>query len=285
MITEFPLLVFTVLTGIAAGGYVGSALFPRKSKDDRAWLFPLISFILIVIGGLSAMAHLGRPMMVLNVLNNPTSSLTMEGASAGVLALIALVDFIIAMRTGTANRVVRIIGAIVGVACMCIVTMAYTTSYGNVVWISMPTWPLFVLGDLAVGSAFWLMFADEPNKALAAFIAVVGALFAIVLIWQATTFASFGAAGRRRVRGRRRDRRLHHLVDEALEDCRDGRVHPLRDRGRAVPLRFLHGQHYLANPHLPSQANGTFPWGASHSRFPRGARRLPADVGSTCPLT
>ena len=195
MITEFPLLVFTVLTGIAAGGYVGSALFPRKSKDDRAWLFPLISFILIVIGGLSAMAHLGRPMMVLNVLNNPTSSLTMEGASAGVLALIALVDFIIAMRTGTANRVVRIIGAIVGVACMCIVTMAYTTSYGNVVWISMPTWPLFVLGDLAVGSAFWLMFADEPNKALAAFIAVVGALFAIVLIWQATTFASFGAAG------------------------------------------------------------------------------------------
>lgn len=153
MITEFPLLVFTVLTGIAAGAYVGAALFPKKDADARPWLFPLIALILVAIGGLAAMGHLGRPGNVLNVLNNPASSLTQEGLSAGVLAIVAIVDMIIGFTQKKANRAVRIIGGVVGIVCMCIVTMAYTTSYGNAAWIAAPTWPLFVLGDLAAGLA------------------------------------------------------------------------------------------------------------------------------------
>lgn len=195
MITEFPLLVFTVLTGIAAGAYVGAALFPKKDADARPWLFPLIALILVAIGGLAAMGHLGRPGNVLNVLNNPASSLTQEGLSAGVLAIVAIVDMIIGFTQKKANRAVRIIGGVVGIVCMCIVTMAYTTSYGNAAWIAAPTWPLFVLGDLAAGLALWLTFADEPSKTLAAIVAVVSLLFAIVLVWQAVTFAGLGAAG------------------------------------------------------------------------------------------
>ena len=195
MITEFPLLVFTVLTGIAAGAYVGAALFPKKGEDARAWVFPLVAVILVAVGGLAAMTHLGRPALMLNVLNNPTASLTMEGLSSGVLALVAVVDFVLAKRSGSANNAVRIVGAIVGVVCMCIVTSAYVTSYGNTAWIATPTWPLFILGDLAAGLGLWMVFRGEADAGLATVTAVVNILFAAVLAWQAATFNSLGAAG------------------------------------------------------------------------------------------
>ncbi len=195
MISEFPLMVFTVLTGIAAGAYVGAALFPKKGEDAKPWLFPLIALILVAVGGLSAMGHLGRPAMVLNVLNNPTSSLTMEGMTSGLLAVVAIVDMALGFSKKQANRAVRIVGAVVGVVCMCVVTMAYATSYGNVAWTAAPTYPLFILGDLATGVALWMAFADMPNKPLASTSAVLSLLFAAVLVWQAVTFAGLSQPG------------------------------------------------------------------------------------------
>lgn len=189
MISEFPLLVFTVLTGIAGGAYVGAALFPRKSESAKPWVFPLVALIFIGVGSLAAMGHLGRPAMVLNVLNNPTASITMEGISAGVLALVAIIDLALCASKKQTVRAIRIVGAIVGLVCMCIVTSAYVTSYGNPAWIATPTWPLFFAGDLAAGIALWMAFAEMPNKGLAILAAVVAAIFAIVLVWQAVTFA------------------------------------------------------------------------------------------------
>lgn len=195
MITEFPLLVFTVLTGIAAGSYAAAAVFPKDGDDTRPWLFPLVALVLVAAGGLAAMAHLGRPAMMMNVLNNPTSSLTMEGMSAGALAVVAFVDALIGRRAKKANRAVRIIGAVVGVVCMCIVTSAYVTSYGNAAWTAAPTWPLFAVGDLAAGFGVWLLFAGVGRKAPVYATAVLGVLFAAVLAWQAGVFAGLGAAG------------------------------------------------------------------------------------------
>ena len=189
MISEFPLFVFTVLTGIAAGAYVGAALFPKKGDDSKPWLFPLVALILVGVGSLAAMAHLDRPHMVMNVLNNPTASITMEGMTAGLLAVVVIVDLALCASKKQANRAVRIVGAIAGVLCMCVVTSAYVTSYGNPAWIATPTWPLFFAGDLAAGIALWMAFADMPNKPLATIVAVLAALFAVVLIWQAVTFA------------------------------------------------------------------------------------------------
>lgn len=86
----------------------------------------------------------------------------------------------------------RIVGAIVGIACMTVVTSAYATSYGNPAWIAAPTWPLFVLGDLAAGMAPRMTFADMTNKPLATVVAAAALLFAVVLVWQAATFAGLG---------------------------------------------------------------------------------------------
>ena len=106
MISEFPLMLFTVLTGIAIGAYVGAALFPKKGSDEKAWIFPLVALILLACGGFAAMGHLGRPGLMMNVLNNPGSSITMEGICTGIMAVIAIVDLVLAKQKGLATGIV-----------------------------------------------------------------------------------------------------------------------------------------------------------------------------------
>lgn len=200
MISEFPLLVFTVLTSIAAGAYVGAAAFPRKGDDVRPWLLPIIAVVLVAIGGLAATTHLGRPANILNVLNNPTASLTMEGICAGALAVVALIDAIICFAKKSANRAVRVAGAIVGLVLLCVITYAYVTSFGNPAWISAPSYLVFVLAGLGAGLALWMALAGmgsenagAPSAALVT--AVANLAFALVLVWQAVVFAGFGETG------------------------------------------------------------------------------------------
>lgn len=195
MISEFPLMLFTVLTGIAAGAYVGAALFPKKSADEKAWLFPLCVLVLAALGGIAATGHLGRIENIFNVLNNPGSSITMEGMCTGVLAVVAIIDLVLCKQKGEANRAVRIVGAIVGLVFMCIVTSVYVKSYGNPAWMATPTFGIFVLGALAAGLAAWKLFADEDDKTLNTAIAAANVLFAVVLAWQAATFAGMDVAG------------------------------------------------------------------------------------------
>ena len=192
MISEFPLMLFTVLTGIAIGAYAGAALFPKKGADGKAWIFPLVALILLGCGGLAAMGHLGRPQLMMNVLNNPGSSITMEGICTGIMAVIAVVDLVLAKQKGEANRAVRIVGAIAGIVFMCIVTSVYVKSYGNAAWMSAPTYCMFVAGDLAAGFAAWKLFADADDKNLNLATCALNAVFAVVLVWQAVTFAGFG---------------------------------------------------------------------------------------------
>ena len=195
MISEFPLMLFTVLTGIACGAYVGAALFPKKGADEKAWLFPVIVLVLAACGGLAATGHLGRIENILNVLNNPGASITMEGICTGVLAVVAIVDLVLAKQKGEANRALRYVGAVVGIVFLCIVTSVYVKSYGNPVWMATPTFGIFVLGGLGAGLACWMLFSDEDNKTLALATAVVNGLFAIVLVWQAVVFSGAGAEG------------------------------------------------------------------------------------------
>ncbi|MDO4400991.1 MAG: dimethyl sulfoxide reductase anchor subunit [Coriobacteriia bacterium] len=188
MISEFPLMLFTVLTGIACGAYVGAALFPKKGADEKAWLFPVVVLVLAACGGLAATGHLGRPENIFNVLNNPGASITMEGICTGVLAVVAIIDLVLSKQKGEANRAVRIVGAIVGIVFLCIVTSVYTKSYGNPLWTATPTYGIFVLGGLAAGFGCWKLFADEDAKALDLAACAVSVLFALVLVWQASVF-------------------------------------------------------------------------------------------------
>jgi DMSO reductase anchor subunit len=187
-------MLFTVLTGIAIGAYVGAALFPKKGADEKAWIFPVVALVLLACGGFAAMGHLGRPQLMMNVLNNPGSSITMEGICTGIMAVIAIVDLVLAKQKGEANRGVRIVGAIAGLIFMCIVTSVYVKSYGNAAWMSAPTYLMFVVGDLALGALFIAALDEKAgqNKTLVTTAAVLGALLAVTVIGNAVVFQGCG---------------------------------------------------------------------------------------------
>ena len=114
MISEFPLTVFAILTGVAAGGYVAAALFPKKDEGAKPWLFPLVALILIAVGGLTAMEHMDRPGNILDVSSSPIASLTLEGMLSGVLAVVSIVDLAIDFSKKQTNRVVLAVGTMTG---------------------------------------------------------------------------------------------------------------------------------------------------------------------------
>ena len=196
MITEFPLFVFTTLVGIAAGAYVFAALFPNKETPAKPWLFPLVMLIIAAVGSIASMTHVGRPALIFGIFANPTSSLTLEALFAGLLCLVALIDCIICFVKKADNRAVRIVGAIAGIVLMLIVTMAYTSSYGNPAWTAAPTWLLMLLGGLAAGAGLWALFNKDAlaTKSYGIAVCVISALFAVVLVWQAAVFAGLGEA-------------------------------------------------------------------------------------------
>lgn len=195
MITDFPLFLFTVLVGLAAGVYVAAAVFPAKASSGlRPWLLPLVACALVVVGGLAAFAHLGRPALALNMLGNLASPLMLEGVTAGCLAVVAVVDLVLCVKRPAPLTAVRWVGAVAGLACLAAMTYAYATSYGNGAWISAPTYGLFLAGGLASGTALWAVLGNRGGAvALAA--GVLNCLFAVVLVWQAAVFAGLGVAG------------------------------------------------------------------------------------------
>lgn len=194
MITEFPLFVFTTLVGIAAGAYVFAAIFPNDEAPKRPWVFPLVALVLVGVGSLASVTHVGRPQLIFGILANPTASLTLEAAFAGVLALVAFVDCVFAFVKKHESRAIRAVGAVAGLAAVCVITYAYATSYGNPAWTAAPTLPLLLLGGLAAGAGLWALFSTDAMRdtRFAVTSGAAAVLFAVVLAWQASVYAGLG---------------------------------------------------------------------------------------------
>ncbi len=195
MISDFPLFLFTVLAGLASGGYIASAFLPDKGSKANPWLFPAVSLVLLAVGGVAAFMHLGRPELAYQMAGNLGSPLMLEGITAACLAVVSIVDLVMCRKGAKNVHVVRIIGAVFGAACLVAMTYAYAISFGNDAWSATPTCLLFVVGGLAGGVALWAALAQLANLRAFRANAVVDAAFACVLVWQAIVFADIGADG------------------------------------------------------------------------------------------
>ena len=156
MISEFPLFMFTTLGGLAAGAYAASAVFPVGKDSKKAWLFPLACLILLAVGLAFLPAHLGRPERMLAALTHPGAMIAQEAYWSAALAVVLIIDIVMAKTKGAAPRALRIIGAIVGVVLMVIMANAYFVSYGVAAWASWQVFPLYVLGERCGGSFTYL---------------------------------------------------------------------------------------------------------------------------------
>ena len=70
MITEFALFVFTTLGGLAAGLYILAALFPVEGKRNNL-IITIVPLVMLAIGGVALLGHLGHPERMFNAFANP----------------------------------------------------------------------------------------------------------------------------------------------------------------------------------------------------------------------
>ena len=193
MISEFPLFIFTIVGGLAAGAYATAAVFPPfKDNAARSWIAPVVCLALLFVGGIALLLHLGHPERVFNAFANPSAGITQEGFTCIAFGVLLVLDLIIALATKKPSpRIVRVLGGIAGIALLLVMGLAYASFYGVPAWNSWTTVPLFVLGGLACGStliaACGVNEAIRSNALMAA--AVIDLLFALMCVAVGMGFA------------------------------------------------------------------------------------------------
>ena len=194
IMSELPLVIFTVLTGLAAGAYAMSIVYVAVTKkQERSWVFNAICIVLLGLGLLGALFHLGHPERFLNALSNPTSMITQEAYWAMPFGLLMLIDAILLKVRKSSPFALAIIGAIAACGLMTVTSIEYFTSYGVAPWPYPPSIFFFIVGDLAVGALLALAFFKERKEKACTLIAfVLGVIFVITLIIEACVFGSLG---------------------------------------------------------------------------------------------
>ena len=151
MITEFSLFIFTTLGGLGAGMYAASAVFPVKGKRDNL-LVSIVPLVLLAIGGIALMLHLGHPERALNAFANPSAGITMEAFASMALGAVLVIDFALTIAKGPVPRAFRAVGAVVAVILCCVMGLAYFKYDSVPAWHAWQTIALFLCGDLAMGA-------------------------------------------------------------------------------------------------------------------------------------
>lgn len=79
MIAEFPLFVFTMFSGASAGAYLAATLFRDSERlRKRPWALQLACLVLLGIGLLASLIHLGQPTRFLNALAHGSAPVALE---------------------------------------------------------------------------------------------------------------------------------------------------------------------------------------------------------------
>lgn len=194
MISEFPLFLFTLLGGIAAGLYAAAAVFPLSADKKRPWLVPTVAVVLLGIGGVALLFHLGRPERMFLAFANIQAGITQEAYASIAFGILIVVDLVLALVTKKSNRVVRVIGAVLGLVLVCVMAGAYT-AYSNVAaWASWITFALFITGAYASGVAVATLldngFYTKKTEKLTA--GGVYALFALAAVLEGVHYSAVG---------------------------------------------------------------------------------------------
>ncbi|WP_276668290.1 DmsC/YnfH family molybdoenzyme membrane anchor subunit [Senegalimassilia anaerobia] len=194
MFSEFPLFLFTILGGLAAGAYVFAAFFPPMVKKEQPWLLPLISLILLAIGGIALLFHLGRFERMFLAFANPTAGIAQEGYVTVLFGLAIVADLVASVWKKSSIKPIKIICAICGLAFAIVTGLAYMSYVTVPAWATWQTAMLFVVGDLAMGAGLIkaLDKAEEPDKKSEKAALVLYALFACAALLESVHFITIG---------------------------------------------------------------------------------------------
>jgi anaerobic dimethyl sulfoxide reductase subunit C (anchor subunit) len=160
---QWPLVLFSLLAGTGAGTlvFIGLAELTNsaaKARGIAAW----IAAVLIVVGGLASVAHLGRPDHVMNAVANlgSFSGISIELIFIGVSFVLAVIYAVLTRREGSegARKAVGVIAAVVGLLFCWALGSSYVIA-ARPLW-AVQTLPLSYFGSgLAMGGFLFLALA------------------------------------------------------------------------------------------------------------------------------
>lgn len=197
MLTEFPLLWFTTLAGLSIGLSFAYAFFPPKETPARPWLIPLACLVLLGLGLLGVLFHLGRPELFFLGMANPTAGIAQEAYASIAFGILLLAQLIICAKKGQAPKALNVVTSIVGLALAFIMAFAYFVNVGTPAWANFATLPLFVIGDLCMGMGLYGFANKAAHDEKPFFIAsvILQVLLAATLVAEGVFFPTVGESG------------------------------------------------------------------------------------------
>jgi DMSO reductase anchor subunit len=194
---QWPLVFFTLLTGLGVGAFVFVAISEWLGKAEQTLLPGAITaLVAIVAGGIASVFHLGHPERFFNALGHFSSGITQEMTLVGLTGLMILVYIVVTSLgySAQARKIVATIGLVLAV----LLAFAMGTTYILPARPAWNTWlfPLLYVASAAVLGLFtmyiWTVVREEEegtvmavNRATVIALAVEAVLVAIYLIYLA----------------------------------------------------------------------------------------------------
>lgn len=146
---QWPLVFFTLLTGLGVGAFAFVAISEWLGKAERTRLPGAITaLVAIVAGGTASVFHLGHPERFFNALGHFKSGITQEMNLMGLTSLMILV-YIVVTYLGYSAQVRKIV-ATIGLVFAVILAFAMGTTY---LLPARPAWNTWLLPFLYAASA------------------------------------------------------------------------------------------------------------------------------------
>lgn len=186
---QFPLVFSTLCQRISMGAYtLGMVAVYLFGMDIALGWLALISLVILGIGMLGSMTHLGKPARFLNTFSNMKSHLAQEGLLVfiiGVLYIVVGIDGWLVSFPAGATIAVRVLALAASLAFISVTALAYHMP-ARPAWKSYATPITFLLTWLSTGSisvVAWAAITQVPVDT--GFLYLTAALMIIALAGQA----------------------------------------------------------------------------------------------------
>jgi anaerobic dimethyl sulfoxide reductase subunit C (anchor subunit) len=136
---QWPLIVFTTFICLSAGTF-GSIAIASLKEEYKAIQLPglVFSFVALIIGGAASVLHLQTPTRYFAQFGNISSGINQEIAMIALVAIIMVVYFVQLRRSGDANKVIKIIAAVLSLVLVLVMSHSYLMP-------SIPAWNTILL--------------------------------------------------------------------------------------------------------------------------------------------
>ena len=147
MAVQWPLLIFSVLLGIASGSFVflGIGELTGRFRKIR-FIAAVIILVCLAVGGIASTFHLGHPERVTHLLGNLGSGLSKELFVVAAMGIVTIAYLVLARKDYPgATKVLGVIGLVLGIALPLVAGASYLMA-------ARPAWDSFTLPLMYLGS-------------------------------------------------------------------------------------------------------------------------------------